>query len=204
MSHSHLPRLVVVLSPINLQLCNHYPPLPLPPMVSCCVFPLLRCLSSLLCGISSSCAITSCSASLRPLIRLVVALPTSCPAGCCIASHQAATSHQQAPLPLIAPLHLGMPLSVPLPLLPLVRLVVVSPLLTLPPPICQHLRLSLCCHLSLHHGLLCLLFGWLFHCLSSRRPLPSAGASASHCTIASHHAPLHAITSCTSSLVHLP
>ncbi len=36
-SRSHLPRLVVVLPPINLRLHNHRLPLPPPTMVGCCV-----------------------------------------------------------------------------------------------------------------------------------------------------------------------
>jgi hypothetical protein len=87
-----------------------------------------------------------------------------------------------------------MPLSVPLPLAPLVQLVVALPLLTPLPPICRRL------HLSLRHGLPCLLSGWLPRRLSSHRHLPSAGNSASNCLIASCHACLRAIASCTSSL----
>ncbi len=85
------------------------------------------------------------------------------------------------PLPIIAPLPLVMPLSMKLPLVSLVHLVVELPFLTPPPPICQKVHLSLCCHLLLHHCLSCLLSGWLMHCLSSPRRLPSAGASTSHC-----------------------
>jgi hypothetical protein len=40
--------------------------------------------------------------------------------------------------------------------------------------------------------------GWLLHPLSSCWHLPSAGISASHCAVASHHAPFRAIASCTS------
>ncbi len=149
-SHSCSPWLVVVLSLVNLQLCDCHPPLPLPPMVGCCIFHPLRCLSSLLHGLSSPCATVSCSTSLGPLGWLVVASPPSCPAGCCIAFPQATTYHLPETLPFIAPLHLIIPLSMPLPLAPLVQLVVVLPLLMLPPLICWHLCLSLC------HGLPCL------------------------------------------------
>jgi hypothetical protein len=48
-------------------------------MVGCRVFCLLHPLSSLLRGLSSHCAIASCSASLAPLVRLVVALPLQMP-----------------------------------------------------------------------------------------------------------------------------
>ena len=54
-------------------------------------------------------------------------------------------------------------------------------------------RLSLPLRLSSRRRLLCLSClqsGWLFRCLSSRRRLPSAGASASHRAIACRHAPL--------------
>jgi hypothetical protein len=108
------PWIVVVLSPVNLQLCDCHPPSPLPPMVGCCVFRLLCHLSLLLSGLSSHCAIPSHSASLVPLVWLVVALPPSRPAGCCITSLHANTSHLHSPLPLIALLPLIMPLSVPL------------------------------------------------------------------------------------------
>ncbi len=127
------PWLVVVLSPTSLQLCDRHPS-PLPPVVGCCVFRPLHPLSSLLHGLSSHCAIASCSPSLASLVRLVVA----------------------------------------------------SPLLTPAPPVGRHLRLSSRRCLSSRHGLLYLLSGWLLHCLYSRRHLPSAGVSASHCAIASH------------------
>ncbi len=42
-SHSCLPQLVVMLSPINLQLCNCHPLSPLPVMVGCCIFCPLHC-----------------------------------------------------------------------------------------------------------------------------------------------------------------
>jgi hypothetical protein len=197
---SCLPWLVVVLSPVNLQLCNHHPPLPLPPMVGCCIFRLLRCLSLLLRSLSSPCTIASYSASLGPLIRLVVASHPSCPSGCCIPSPHADTFHLWAPPSLIAPLPLVMPLSMSLPLVPLVHLVVASPLLMLAPPICRRLCLPLCQRLSSCHGLPCLLSGWLLHCcLYSHHCLPSACNSASHCAIASCHAPLHVIASHASS-----
>jgi hypothetical protein len=80
------------------------------------------------------------------------------PSACASASHCTATSHHA-------------------PLTPLVRLVVASPLVTLPPPVCLRLRLSLHRRLSRR-----LLSGWLLHHLSSRRRLLSACASASHCT----------------------
>ncbi len=121
--------------------------------------------------LSSHCAITSHSASLGPLVWLIVALPPTCPAGCCIASPHTTTSHLMVPLPIIAPLTLVMPLSMPSPLAPLVWLFVVSPLLTPPPPICWSLCLSLPRRLSLCHGLPCLLSGWL--CIAS----PHAAAS---------------------------
>jgi hypothetical protein len=79
MSCSCLPWLVVVLSLINLQLCNCHPPLPLPPMVGCCIFCPLHHLSSLLRGLSSHCAVASNSASLGHLIWLVVASPLPLP-----------------------------------------------------------------------------------------------------------------------------
>jgi hypothetical protein len=169
-------------------------------MVGCCVFFLLCHLSLRLHGLSSHCAVTSCSASLGPLIRLVVASPPSHPADCCITSPHAATSHLRVPSPLITPLPLVMPLSVPLSLAPLVRLVVALPLLTLLPLICRHLCLSFRHRLLLRHGLPCLLSGWLLHSLSSRCCFSSASNSSSHCAIAYCHAPLHAIASCASSL----
>jgi hypothetical protein len=141
-SRSHPPRLVVVLSSINLQLCNRHPS-PLTPMVGCCVFRPLHPLSSMLRGLTSHCAIASHSASLVPLVRLVVA----------------------------------------------------SPLLTPPPPICRHFHLSSRRHLSLRHGLPYLLSSWLLHSLYSCRHLPSAGVSASHCAVASHRA-MASRTSC--------
>jgi hypothetical protein len=77
-SCSFLPRPVVVFSPVNLQLCDHHP-LPLTPMVGCCVFPPLHPLSSLLRGLSSHCAVASRSAFLAPLVWLVVVLPLQIP-----------------------------------------------------------------------------------------------------------------------------
>jgi hypothetical protein len=153
-SHSCLPRLVVVLPPINLQLCDCCPPLPLLPMVGCCIFCPLHCLSFLLCSFSSCYANASRSASLGPLVQLLVTSPPSCPAGCCscITSPHAAASHLPATLPLIALSPFVIPLSMPSPLAPLVWLVVVSPLLTPPPPFCQRLHLSL--HQDLLSGLL--------------------------------------------------
>jgi hypothetical protein len=100
---------------------------------------------------------------------------TSCPAGCHIASHHSAASHPPGPPPLIALLTLTAPLSrllsgwlsrhllsrcgLPSPcasashgasLMPLVHLVVTSPLvMPLPPPIHLRLCLSLFSHLSL-------------------------------------------------------
>jgi hypothetical protein len=165
-------------------------------MVCCCIFYLLRCLSSLLHGLSSPCATVSRSAFLGPLGWLVVALSPSCLAGCCIAFPHAATYHLPATLPFIAPLPLIIPLSMPLPFTPLVRLVVAVPLLKLPPPICRHLPLSL------RHGLPCLLSGWLLHCLSSHRRVPSPGNLylIMCCCLSSCPSQLHAITSCSSSL----
>ncbi len=188
------PWLVVALSPINLRLFDRHPQSPLPPMVGSCVFQPLRHLSLLVHGLSSHCAVASHSSSIRPLVRLVLPSPPFCPAGCCIASPHTTAFHLRAPPPLIAPLPLVMPLSVPLPLMPLVRLVVASPLLMPLPPVCRHLRLSLRCPLLLRHGLLYLFSGWLLHCLSSRRCLPSSGISSSHCAIAS----CHAMASCAS------
>jgi hypothetical protein len=109
---------------------------------------------------------------LRPLVWLVVPLPPltplppicwrlylslrhrllSClsrasrPAGCCVASPHAAASHLPASTPLIVPsLLVASWHSVPL-----VGLVVVSPLLTLLRPLCPHLLLSRCCVASPH------------------------------------------------------
>jgi hypothetical protein len=73
-SCSRLTRPVVVLSPINLQLCNRHPS-PLTPMVGCCIFCPLHPLSSLFCGLSSHCAVASRTTFLAPLVRLVVTLP---------------------------------------------------------------------------------------------------------------------------------
>jgi hypothetical protein len=68
-----------------------------------------------------------------------IASCTSSMAYCCVASPHTAASHLQGPPPLL----------VPLTLVPLVWLVVVSPLLTPPPPICRGFHLSLrCCLLS--------------------------------------------------------
>jgi hypothetical protein len=128
------PWLVVVLSPVNLQLCDIHPPSPLPPLVGCCDFRPLRHLSLLLRGLSSHCAIPTRSTSHRHLVRLVVASPPSCLAGYCIASPHAATSHLTVPPPLITPLPIIMPLSVPLPLVPLVWMIFALPLLTTPLP----------------------------------------------------------------------
>jgi hypothetical protein len=58
-----------------------------------------------------------------------------------------------------------------------VRLVVVLPLLTPPPPICRHLTLRLSCLSSIRLVVLSPRF--------SRRHLPSASASASHRAVAS-------------------
>ncbi len=105
------------------------------------------------------------------------------------------------------------------PLTPLVGLVVVSPLVTPPPPVYLCLRLSPHHSLSPHPSyasclagcrvtschattscppvppplippLSCFLSGWLLHRLSSHCHLSSTCASTSHCTAASHHAPL--------------
>ncbi len=130
-----LPWPVVMLSPVNLQLCNHHP-LPLTPMVGYSIFRPLHSLSSLLRGLFSCCAVASRSAFLAPLVRMVVTSPLQMP----------------------------------------------------PHPICWCLCLSSCRCLLLHHGLPYLLSSWLLHCLYSRRCLPSAGVSASHCAIASCHA----------------
>jgi hypothetical protein len=97
-SCSRLPWLVVVLSPINLRLCDCHPPLPLPPVVGCCIFCMLHFLSSLLCGLSLRCAIATRSASLAPLVRLVIASPllTPPPTICwhlCLSSHCCLLSH---------------------------------------------------------------------------------------------------------------
>jgi hypothetical protein len=74
-----------------------------------------------------------------------IASRASSPYGCCNASPHTATSNPLASPPLIAPL----PLVTQLPPMPLVQLVVASPLLTLLPPICRQLCLSLrCCLLS--------------------------------------------------------
>jgi hypothetical protein len=124
------PQLDVVLSPVNLQLCDHHPPLPLPPMVGCCIFCLLHRLSLLLHGLSSCCAIASRSAS-----------RASRTAGCCITSLSSSwllhhhSSHRHLPSVGASTSHrtifpLIMPLSMPLPPVPLVRLVVASHLLT--------------------------------------------------------------------------
>jgi len=67
---------------------------------------------------------------------------------------------------------------------PLVWMVVTLPLLTPPPSICQ--RLSLRHRLSRLSSVRLVVPSPSF----SRRHLPSAGASASHCTVASCHAPL--------------
>jgi hypothetical protein len=108
-----------------------------------------------------------------PLVRLSLRLSlhrhlssrpsrASCPAGCCVTTHQANASRLPAPLPLITPLPLTAPRLCLLsgwllrhlssscasasrcaPLAPLIRLVVASPLITPPPPpVCLHLRLS--------------------------------------------------------------
>ncbi len=100
-SRSCPPRLVIVLSPVYLWLCNRHPPSPLLPMVGCCIF----CPHSI---------ISHC---------------------CCVASPHV------VPLPPIPPL-LGLLYGWLLHHLPFVWLVVASPLLTPPPPICGHLRLS--------------------------------------------------------------
>ncbi len=84
------PRLVVVLSPVNLQLCNHHPPLPLLPMVGC-VAPSARSAIFHCCSVASphvapSPPIPPLSGLLSgwllhclPLVRLVVALPLLMP-----------------------------------------------------------------------------------------------------------------------------
>jgi hypothetical protein len=72
----------------------------------------------------------------------------------------------------------------------LVWLIVVLPLVTRPPPVCQCLGLSLYHQLLLHPSRPCLLTGWLSCHLSSCRRLPFACASASHCTTASNRTPL--------------
>jgi hypothetical protein len=185
-----------VLSLVNLRICDHHHQSPLPPMVGCCIFPPLCCLLSLLRGLSSHCcAVASRSASLRPLIRLIVASPPSCLAGCCITSPHATTSHVPVTLPVIASSPLVIPLSMSSPLAPLVQLVVALHLFMPPLPICLHLRLSSRCPLSSRHGLTCHLSGWLSH-----HRLPFAGNSASHHAVTSCHAPLHAITCRSSSL----
>jgi hypothetical protein len=105
---------------------------------------------------------------------------SSSPAGYCFTSTDATAYNLPASLPLIPPL----PLVTPWPPVPLVWLVVASPLLMPPPPICQCLRLSLHRRLSLRHGLLYLLSGWLLCCLrrssSWRAPASQHAASTSH------------------------
>jgi hypothetical protein len=78
---------------------------------------------------------------------------------------------------------------------PLVQLVVASPLQMPPPLICRCLCLSSCHCLSLRHGHPYLLSGWLMHRLYSRHHLPSAGVSTSHRAITSRCA-MASRTSC--------
>jgi hypothetical protein len=80
----------------------------------------------------------------------------------------------------------------------------VLPLITPPPPVCLRLRLITSPPLTV--PLLRLLSGWLSHRLLSHRRLQSTCASASHCTAASHRAPLKPLVwlVVTSLLITLP
>jgi hypothetical protein len=106
-------------------------------------------------------------------------------ASCCVLSRQPTTL--QPPPSIASPNH-GWLLHLPPALLSLIT--VAWSLLTLFHCLLYRLSwaswLAGCCIASL-------LSGWLLHCISSRRHLPSASNSAFHCAGASHHTPLHAI-----------
>jgi hypothetical protein len=178
--------------------------------------------------------------SLMPLFRLVVALPLvmlpppvrlhlrlsshcrlslrpshpSCPAGCHVASHHAATSRPPAPPPLITLPPLTAPLLCLLSgwlsrhfsscchlpstcasashcthLTPLVRLVVASPLVMPPPPPIACASASHCATAS-HRAPLVPLFWLVVASPLVMPPPPICLPSASHCTAASHRTPL--------------
>jgi hypothetical protein len=200
-SHPPAPLTLVTPSPLVAPLCCT-PLIVHSGWLSCCL--LSRCRLPSACASISDCTAASHLVPLAPLVRLIVAstlvtlLPfvhlrlclslhcclsprpfyASCPAGCHVTSCYTATSRPPAPPPLITPIsrllsgwllrhlssrHHHLPLPAP-------------PLLIVLPPLIAPLS--------------CLFFGWLSCNLLSRRCLPSAWASAFHCTAASHCTPL--------------
>jgi hypothetical protein len=147
-------------------------------LAGCCITSLLsswllHCLFSRRHLPSAGASTSHCAVASHHALLHSIASPASSSADCCITSTHTIASDLPASPPLI--------LVAPWPLMLLVRLVVASPLLTLLPPICWHLHLSLHHCLLSYHGLLCLLYGWLLHCLcrSSSRCVPASGCATS-------------------------
>jgi hypothetical protein len=133
---------------------------------------------------------TSHSPSHPPLCLCCVSL-LSFPASCCIVSCQPATLRLLSCI--ASPAHSWLLRLLPA---PLSLIAVAWPLLTL--HCCLPFRLSWA-SCPAGNCITSLSFGWFLHRLSSCRHLPSAGTSASHCTVPCCHAPLHAIASHASS-----